>query len=138
MKRTHDKETILLIDDEPFHMVWMHDYVESLGYKIEQCTNLNEGVEAIGKRQYRAAIIDLNISALEPINQELKRRSGVYSRYPGLFAASFARNRGYRDRQVIIYSVHQDVEVRRETEILVSDYESEWLYSEHATLLVRS
>lgn len=83
---------------------------------------MNEGVDAIGKKQYRAAIIDLNIPALEPVNQELKKKSSVYSRYPGLFAASFARNRGYRDRQVIIYSVHQDVEVRRETEILGCTY----------------
>ncbi len=122
MQIPYDRETILLIDDEPFHMFWMHDYVESLGYKIQQCTNLNEGVEAIGNKQYRAAIIDLNIPALEPINQELKTKGGVYYRYPGLFAARFARNRGYRNKQVIIYSVHQDVEVRRETDILGCTY----------------
>jgi CheY-like chemotaxis protein len=122
MKTPYESKTILVIDDEPFHMVWMHDYIESLGYNVEQCTNLNDGLNELVKTRYRAAIIDLNIPALEPINQQLKKKGGVYSRYPGLFAASFARNKGYRNRQVIIYSVHQDVDVRRETEILGCTY----------------
>jgi len=79
MHTPYDKDTIILIDDEPFHMFWMHDYVESLGYKIEQCTNLNEGVAAIGKNN-----IECNCSPpqnLSPPNHPSLR--------PGLEGAHF-------------------------------------------------
>lgn len=121
MATLQDRETILLVDDEPYNMFWVQDYVEALGYALRQSTNLNEGIEALAEKQYRAAIIDLNIPALS-MSSELKKKGSVYAKYPGLYAADFARNKGYRDRQVIIYSVHQDMEVRKEAEILGCTY----------------
>jgi len=122
MAQPYDKETILVIDDEPYNMFWVQDYLQSLGYSVKQCTNLNDGVEALADRLFRAAIIDLNVPALEPMEAELKKKSGAYARYPGLYAAAFARNKGYSDRQVIIYSVHQDSEVQKQAQILGCTY----------------
>jgi hypothetical protein len=46
----------------------------------------------------------------------------VYTKFPGLFAARYARDKGYRDRQVIVYSVFQDAEVQKEIALLNCTY----------------
>jgi CheY-like chemotaxis protein len=122
MTQSHDKGTILVVDDEPHNMIWMEDYISALGFSIKHCLNLNEALEALNEKQFRAAVIDLNIPALEPLQSELRTKGDAYRRFPGLYAASFARNKGYRDRQVIIYSVHQDADVLREVEVLRCTY----------------
>jgi CheY-like chemotaxis protein len=122
MAQPDDGETILVIDDEPFNMPWMEDYFAALGYSVKQCVNLNEGMDALDEKKYRAAIIDLSIPALEPMDLELTKTGGAYRKYPGLYAARFARTKGYRDRQVIIYSVHPDNDVRSEANILGCTY----------------
>jgi len=46
----------------------------------------------------------------------------VYKKYPGLYVAWQARNKGYRDRQIIIYTVHRDEEVAKEAELIGCTY----------------
>ena len=122
MARTTQRNTILVVDDEPHSMIWIVDYIEALGYSVLQHTTLNDALESLGKEVYRAAIIDLNIPALEPLDKELRAFGGTFARFPGLYAARFARNRGYRDRQVMLYSVHQDADVVEQAKRLGCSY----------------
>lgn len=122
MAQTTNPKTIIVVDDEPHNMYWMIDYIEALGYTVNFSTNLNDALVHLGKGVCRAAIIDLNIPALEPLDKELREIGGTYARYPGLYAARFARNMGYRDRQVVLYSVHQDADVLEEAQRLRCTY----------------
>lgn len=117
-----DNAAILIVDDEPSNVYWLIDYIEAEGYAVTHVTNLNDAIREIGSKVYRAAIIDLNIPALEPLSAELRKEGGAYARFPGLYAARHARNSGYRDRQTIIYSVHQDPEVRHEANRMLCTY----------------
>jgi hypothetical protein len=76
----------------------------------------------VEKEIYRALIIDLNIPVTDPYQKAILERGGVYAKYPGLFVAEKARNRGYRDRQVVIYSVHKDASVAEEAAKLGCTY----------------
>jgi CheY-like chemotaxis protein len=114
MAVTTKPDTVVLIDDEPYHVLWMVDYLESKGYKVMRANYLNAALDYIETEVYRALIIDLNIPVVTPYDKALADRGGAYARYPGLFLAERARNRGYRDRQVVIYSVHRDAEVSEE------------------------
>ena len=71
---------------------------------------------------YRCAIIDLNVPLEEPLVDRCRDLGEVYGRYPGLFVAREARNFGYRDRQIILYSVHRDPQVSEEAQKLSCTY----------------
>lgn len=122
MATTTKPDTIILIDDEPYHVLWMVDYLESKGYKVIRANYLNTALDYIESEIYRALIIDLNIPVVAPYDKALADRGGAYARYPGLFLAERARNRGYRDRQVVIYSVHRDAEVSEEASKIGATY----------------
>src|SRR4051794_35210555 len=79
-------------------------------------------MDVIEREIYRVLIIDLNIPVLPPFQKAVADRGGAYARFPGLFIAERARNRGYRDRQVVLYSVHRDEEVLEEAKKLGATY----------------
>ncbi len=122
MALTDFKDTILFIDDEQFVNVWVIDFLEDAGFQVETCENLDEAISKIEEGVYRAAVIDLNIPASSSFNSELVSQGEVFLRYPGLYAAFRARNKGYRDRQVIIYSVHKDPAVAKVASSLSCSY----------------
>ncbi len=122
MATTTKPDTIILIDDEPYHVLWMVDYLESKNYKVIRANYLNIALDYIESEIYRTLIIDLNIPVVPPYDKALADRGGAYARYPGLFLAERARNRGYRDRQVVIYSVHRDAEVSEEVRKIGATY----------------
>lgn len=122
MAKTTEPNTIVLIDDEMHNMSWMLDYLESRKLNVITSTNANEAIKTLEKEIYRAVIIDLNIPLLEPLIGTVLSRGDIYVRYPGLYVAYVARNRGYRDRQVIIYSVHRDSAVSEEAAKLGCTY----------------
>jgi CheY-like chemotaxis protein len=114
MAKTTVAQTIVMVDDEMHHLTWMIDYFYSQKHDVLPIDNANDAVEELEKEVYRAVIIDLNIPLLPPMDSAAERLGAVYVRYPGLYVARRARNLGYRDRQVIIYSVHRDPEVLQE------------------------
>lgn len=122
MAKTTVSDTVVVVDDEPHNVLWMSDYLDSKGYTFILATNLNEAVAEIDKEIYRALVIDLNIPVLEPLDTPVSALGAVYVKYPGLFAARQARNRGYRGKQVVIYSVHKDAEVAEEAARLGCTY----------------
>lgn len=79
-------------------------------------------LQAISEEVYRAAILDLNVPMVSRLKPGPVSDKLVYQKYPGLYVALQARNSGYRDRQVIIYTVHRDEEVAREASIIKCTY----------------
>lgn len=122
MAKTTDPNLIVVIDDELHNMTWMVDYLENKGFKVVLGSNANEGLSAISNGVCRAVIVDLNIPVLPPLENAVSEKGLVYTKYPGLFIANAARNQGFRDRQVIIYSVHKDPAVAEEARRLGCTY----------------
>ena len=122
MAKTTDPKTIVLIDDEIHHMSWMVDYLEDKGLTVKTANNLNDGLNLVNKEIFRALIIDLSIPILPPLDRDVNKKGILYAQYPGLYLAYSARNRGYRDRQVVIYSVHNDPSVAEEASRLRCTY----------------
>ena len=122
MAKTTDADTIVLLDDELFYMQFMMEYLSSKGYVVIPCRTANEAIDMIDSEIYRAVILDLNVPILPPLDEAAKSLGPAYAKYPGLFVARHARNRGYRARQVIIYSVHREPEVTAEVNKLRCTY----------------
>lgn len=116
------EKTILLMDDEIFNLQWLIDFLGARGYDVYPTSSADEAIQAVSEERYRAAIFDLNVPmASHPMSGQ-RSSNTVYRRYPGLYVAWFARNKGYSSRQVIIYSVHRDEEVAREADIIGCTY----------------
>ena len=122
MAATSDENTILIMDDELFNIQWLIDFLDAQGYSVYPTSNADEALQAVSQEIYRAAILDLNVPMASDVPTGLRTNKPVYKRYPGLYVAWQARNQGYRNRQVIIYTVHRDEEVAREAEILRCTY----------------
>ncbi len=105
------KSTILLVDDEPQHLDWLSDYLVSKGYEVENVTNVRDAEKQLREYRYRAVVVDLNIPAPDDYEAKLREKGEVFVTYKGLYIADLARNLGHRNRQVIIYSVHEVSEV---------------------------
>lgn len=122
MAKTTVADTIVILDDEVYNITWMMDYLYSKGMSVAPASTANEAMDLINSEIYRAAIIDLNVPILPPLDVAAANLGDVYIRYPGLFVARAARNRGYRDRQVVLYSVHRDASVSEEARKLGCTY----------------
>ena len=122
MAQTTQKDTIILMDDELYNMMWLMDYLKSKGFFVLPARTANEALQVLREEIYRCVIVDLNIPIFEPLSESIKSYKDVYKRYPGLLVAREARNRGYRDRQVVIYSVHRDLEIHDEATKLGCTY----------------
>lgn len=106
-------ETILLVDDELSSMTWMLDYLYSKDFDIDTCSTANDGFDLVSKNKYRAAIIDLNIPLTPPLDSLAQDLDPVYLKFPGLLVAREARNKGHRSKQIIIYTVHREAEIKQ-------------------------
>lgn len=122
MAKTSDETTIVVLDDELFNIEWLLDYLTSLGYETLPSSTADEAIDVISQEIYRALILDLNVPMPPQLAETAGRLGAVYRKYPGLFVAYSARNIGYRNRQVIIYSVHRDAEVAEEANKLGCTY----------------
>lgn len=107
-----DKETILLIDDEPHCLTWLIEYFESQAYTVRIARDLSMALTYLAQKRYRLVVCDLGIPVHSHIKAELDASGPEYIHYPGLLAAHQARNIGHRARQVVVYSVHDSPAVR--------------------------
>jgi CheY-like chemotaxis protein len=122
VQKDDSEELILLLDDELSSVMWMMDYLYSKDYSVHTASNANDAYDMVRKENYRAVIIDLNVPITPPLDQVAADLDPVYLKFPGLLVAREARTRGHRDRQVIIYSVHREAEVRAISEKLRCTY----------------
>lgn len=110
--RRAPSKTVLIVDDEPLSLEWLSEYVAHLGFFVEFAGTQAAAVRAIAKTRYRALIIDLGIPASADMPRSGPR--DLYERYPGLAVANVARNAGYLETRVFVYSVHDSDEVDEE------------------------
>lgn len=122
MAKTTDSKSIVLMDDELFNMRWLIDYLISLGFDVVPARSAHEAIQILEEEIYRCAILDLNVPLAGPLEHAADNLGDIYKKYPGLLVAKEARNMGYRDRQIIIYSVHRDPLVAEEAEKLSCTY----------------
>lgn len=122
MAKNTGKKTIVVLDDELFNIEWLLDYLDAQGYETLRSSSAGEAIEIISQGSHRALILDLNVPIPPEMSEAAEKLGTVYRRYPGLFVAWTARNAGYRDRQVIIYTVHRDSEVAAEASRLGCTY----------------
>lgn len=121
-KMNTDIKTALIVDDEPHNIIWLSDYLEDIGFSVTMKTDVNQGIEEISKKSHRITIIDLNIPVFPPLSASVADKGDLYIKYPGLYAAWQARNSGYRDRQVVVYTVHRDTAIAEEANKLRCTY----------------
>lgn len=117
-----NKPIAILVDDELHNMMWMADWLESIGIDVQLAREAGEAISLIDEGKYRLLVLDLNIPLFEPHEQAARELGATYIKYPGLFVAKYARTSGYRNRQVILYTVHKDPEVSAEAERLGCTY----------------
>lgn len=113
---------ILIMDDEPANVMWLSDYLEDSGFDVDMEVDVNSGVNSLKNNSYRFAIIDLNIPVFPPLSAAAVEMGDIYQTYPGLYAAMSARTMGYRDRQIVVYTVHRDPGIAEETRKLGCTY----------------
>lgn len=116
------KMKILLIDDEPFHLRWLADNLEDIGYEVEFARDARSALDSISKIGYRALIVDLNIPIFGADEERAAQLGDIYKIFPGLLVALEARNKGYRDRQVVLYSAHKEGAVQAVADMLSVQY----------------
>ncbi len=113
MAVTTKRNEVVIIDDEMHNMTWLIDFLENRDLRVHKRESLDEALDFINKEIYRFLVFDLNIPLFSPLKETVAAKGAIFLKYPGLYGAYFARNSGYRDRQVILYSVHKDSEVSR-------------------------
>jgi hypothetical protein len=77
---------------------------------------------AIEGGNYRAIIVDLNIPVCGADRDRAEKLGEIYAVFPGLLVAFSARNKGYRSKQVIVYSAHKESAVQTVTDMLNVQY----------------
>jgi CheY-like chemotaxis protein len=115
------EDTILIADDEPYHLQFIVDFLESLNYKTVVADNVDKAILRLQENRFRALIVDLSIPLLPP-QSLLKDRDPLFQKYPGLLVADYARNHNHTGEQVVLYSVHDDVQVREVSDKLRVNY----------------
>ncbi|MDQ1230992.1 response regulator [Sphingomonas sp. SORGH_AS_0879] len=113
---------ILLIDDEPFHIRWLAENLRDDGYDVDFARDVRAALEAIAHEEFRALIVDLNIPVFGADLDKAQSLGDIYALFPGLMVASEARNKGYRYKQVILYSAHKEASVQAVADMLNVEY----------------
>jgi CheY-like chemotaxis protein len=114
-------DTILLADDEPYNLQWIIDWIESLKLKTVVAENVDSAIQQLQEARFRTVVADLSIPLLPP-QRLLQGMDPLFSRYPGLVVADYARNHDHTARQVVVYSVHDDPLIRPISEKLGFTY----------------
>ena len=112
MEDSKECKSILLLDDELSSMTWMLDYLYSLDFDVDTASNANDAFELARNQKYDAAILDLNVPLMPPLDGIAEKLDPVYLKFPGLIVAREARNKGHKGRQIIIYTVHRESEIK--------------------------
>ncbi|WP_226068432.1 hypothetical protein [Dickeya zeae] len=105
---------IFILDDEPMFLDWIEDFTESLGFSANFLTSVNDAYEEINKStidEYSALVLDLNVPVSPELEAIIQQKPQVFKEFRGLFIAQQARTKGISGKRIIVYSVHDNVEV---------------------------
>jgi CheY-like chemotaxis protein len=105
------EDTVLVADDESYNLQFLLDFLESLKLKVDVVSNVDSAILRLQEARYRMVLADLSIPLLPP-QSLLMDRDPIYKKYPGLLIVDYARNHSHTGRQVVVYSVHDDPQVR--------------------------
>lgn len=111
-------KAVLIADDEPEHLEWLVDFLESLGLTVTLALNVEEAMVASQKTWYRIYVVDLNL----PLGGWPEPNSSVFSSYPGFTIIQGIRSQGNDGRRVIAYSAHSNDQIAAEMKRLYTDY----------------
>lgn len=105
---------IFILDDEPMFLDWIEDFTESLGFSVKFLTSVNDAYEELNNtkvEEYSALVLDLNVPVSPELEGSIKQKAKVFQEFRGLFIAQQARTKGISGKKIIVYSVHDNVEV---------------------------
>lgn len=105
------EDTILLADAEPYNMGFVVDFLESLQFKTVVADTIQQALQNLQEFRFRAVLADLGIPLLPP-KTFLVAHNPLYAQYPGLLVAECALNHNHAGREVMVYSIHEDPQVR--------------------------
>jgi CheY-like chemotaxis protein len=110
-------DTVLVIDDEPEHIQWLLDFIQSRGLKTQIATTVKEAIDFVEKYQFRGYIVDLNIpmGGWAPV---FASPGPVYDKYMGFYVIKYVRTQGNKGRNVMAYSAHSNEQIISETDNL--------------------
>lgn len=103
----YDTAAVLLADDEPEHLEWLVDYLQTKGCRTTIVTNVRDAINAAQQQTYRTYIIDLNIP-LGEWKPSFQQSGAAYEDYHGLYIIKLVRSQGIEGRRVIAYSAHHN------------------------------
>lgn len=113
---------VLVMDDEPELLEWLVEYLSVKGMNVTFAKDIAEGMRSLQDGEYRFLVLDLNVPIPGEYRAKLSVNGELFLTYPGLYIAKVARTKGYRDRQVIVYSVHDIDAVRAVTDRIRATY----------------
>ena len=76
------KMNILVVEDDPIMMLGMIHFLTSQGYAVSECTDGEEGIQAIEKKSFDLVITDLNLPKKNGV--EILRKARGLSNEPGV------------------------------------------------------
>lgn len=114
---------VLLVDDEPYSIEWIADFVENKGFEVVICQTFREAYDLVSQEEiFAASIIDMNIPILSEDEELIAKKGEVYKQYHGLFLAHELRDFGNDKNSVLIYTVHDDKNISSIAEKLSVQY----------------
>ena len=119
--------TVLVIDDQPFELRWLAEFLTTHGYAFESAKDLKDGIDRIESSErdkYKLLVVDMEIPIGGYVGRPPKeaQRAALYQTYPGLMAVQAARNYDYNSSNVLVYSVHQSDAINAEVMLLRCRY----------------
>lgn len=102
----NNRESVLIIDDEPEYLGWLVEYLGSKNFKVDHALNISDALKISTDKRYRLILVDMNIPAPGAASELLD--DPISKKYPGFKLAHTFRNQGYHSHQIIAYTVHDD------------------------------
>lgn len=118
--RPYKEKHVLLVDDEPEYLEWLHDYLAAKGLKIDTAESVADAIRLADASDYRLYLIDLNIPTGDWTPPSIL--SGVYAQYKGLNVIRYVRNQTHAGRRVVAYSAHENNDIHAAIKNLYCQY----------------
>ncbi|MGV6995292.1 hypothetical protein ACUZ9P_05295 [Desulfovibrio sp. QI0430] len=118
-----NNRNVLILDDEPYSMSWLEEFVKNLGFNPLMCTNFSDALKLIEKHHFFAvSIIDMNIPIDVASNALIESKGQAYKQFHGLYIAHELRDYGNDKNSVIIFTVHDNPEISKIADTLSVQY----------------
>jgi CheY-like chemotaxis protein len=108
MAKGEQSHVALVVDDEPEHLEFLREFLESCSLEVRFAEHLREALDALREAEFRLIVVDMNIPDRGALAESLIASTPLAKRYPGIAVAIEARNRGYGAHSVVAYTVHDD------------------------------